>query len=145
MQPVAPRTMVRGPAALTMSFITSADSQPWQVRWPEVKYSSRVTFLTPRKGSRICVAFVNVSAMVSLSLFTRLRRRGPSPATSCSSAFHPRSPRTAGPQPRDVLQLGLPSSLASDGGAPAPRRPAAHATLFPDAQPLRLKGRFAGL
>src|SRR5712692_5248869 len=69
MQPVAPRTMVRGPAALTMSFITSADSQPWQVRWPEVKYSSRVTFLTPRNGSRICVALVNVvvSAMGMLS------------------------------------------------------------------------------
>ena len=66
MQPVEPSTMVRGPAALTMSFITSADSQPWQVRWPEVKYSSMVTFLTPLKGSRICVAFVNVvvSAMV---------------------------------------------------------------------------------
>src|SRR5712692_6923123 len=35
-----------------------------------------------------------------------------------------RSPRTAGPQPRDVLRLAL-YSLASDGGAPAPRRPAA--------------------
>src|SRR5512147_2926622 len=69
MQPVDPSTIVRGPAALTMSFITSADSQPWQVRWPEVKYSSSVTFLTPLKGSRICVAFVNVSAMmVSSSL-----------------------------------------------------------------------------
>ena len=57
--------MVRGPAALTMSFITRADSQPWQVRWPEVKYSSIVTFLTPLKGSRICVTFVKaVSAIV---------------------------------------------------------------------------------
>src|SRR3990172_271699 len=55
-----------------------------------------------------------------------LGRRAPSPATSCGSAFHLRSPRTAGPQPRDVLRLSLPSPLASDGGAPAPRRPAAH-------------------
>ena len=45
--------MVRGPDALTMSFMTRADSQPWQVRWPEVKYSSRVTRFTPLKGSRI--------------------------------------------------------------------------------------------
>src|SRR5258708_33830443 len=60
MQPVEPSTIVRGPAAFTMSFMTSADSQPWQVRWPEVKYSSRVTFLTPRNGSRICVALGNV-------------------------------------------------------------------------------------
>src|SRR6266851_1691494 len=67
MQPVDPRTMVRGPAALTMSFMTRADSQPWQVRWPEVKYSSIVTFLTPLKGSSICVAFVKVSAMVMSS------------------------------------------------------------------------------
>src|SRR6266540_1207750 len=54
------------------------------------------------------------------------------------------SPRTAGPQPRDVLRLSSPDArlgrrgpspatscgsvlrmLASDGGAPAPRRPAA--------------------
>src|SRR5215471_8364366 len=68
MHPVAPRTMVRGPAALTMSFMTRADSQPWQVRWPEVKYSSRVTLLTPRKGSRVCVMFAKASAML-VSLF----------------------------------------------------------------------------
>src|SRR3972149_1319518 len=37
MQPVDPSTMVRGPAALTMSFMTNADSHPWQVRWPEGK------------------------------------------------------------------------------------------------------------
>src|ERR1700730_19352914 len=75
MQPVEPSTMVRGPAALTISFITRADSQPWQVRWPEVKYSSIVTFLTPLKGSRICVAFVNaVSAMVRVSLCMRSPR-----------------------------------------------------------------------
>src|SRR5215470_2249204 len=68
MQPVAPRTMVRGPAAFTMSFMTRADSQPWQVRCPEVKYSSRVTFLTPRKGSRVCLMFAKASAML-VSLF----------------------------------------------------------------------------
>src|SRR5262250_1475017 len=68
MHPVAPRTIVRGPAALTMSFMTRADSQPWQVRWPEVKYSSRVTLLTPRKGSRVCVMFAKASAML-VSLF----------------------------------------------------------------------------
>src|SRR5436190_24392226 len=60
MQPVEPSTIVRGPDAFTMSFMTSADSHPWQVRWPEVKYSSSVTFLTPRKGSMIWVALVNV-------------------------------------------------------------------------------------
>src|SRR5438552_2575247 len=34
--------------------------------------------------------------------------------------------RRAGPQPRDVLRLTRHRTLASDGGAPAPRRPAAH-------------------
>src|SRR5437016_14189262 len=52
MHRVLPSTTVRGPAALTMSFITSADSHPWHVRWPEVKYSSRGAFLTPLIGSR---------------------------------------------------------------------------------------------
>src|SRR5690242_2375738 len=94
MQPVEPSTIVRGPAALTMSFITRADSQPWQVRWPEVKYSSIVTFLTPLKGSRICVAFVNaVSGIGSISLVcARLNRsvrsarlRLSSPGHGCSS------------------------------------------------------------
>src|SRR5215467_3254523 len=66
MQPVEPRTIVRGPDALTMSFMTRADSQPWQVRCPEVKYSSMVTRLTPLKGSRICVALANVSAIGGL-------------------------------------------------------------------------------
>src|SRR2546428_12652009 len=88
MQPVEPSTMVRGPAALTMSFMTRADSQPWQVRCPEVKYSSRVTFLTPLKGWRIWVVLVKVSAIFTLLI---------------------RSPRTAGPQPRDVLRLAKPS------------------------------------
>src|SRR6266498_5274730 len=68
----------------------------------------------------------------SLSQDARLGRRGPSPATSCGSHFTGRSPRTAGPQPRDVLRLTLHRTLASDGGAPAPRRPAAHTS--PDAR-----------
>ena len=62
MQPVEPSTIVRGPDAFTISFMTSADSQPWQVRCPEVKYSSMVTRLMPRNGSRICVALLNVVA-----------------------------------------------------------------------------------
>src|SRR5438309_8891894 len=62
MQPVEPSTIVRGPDAFTMSFMTSADSHPWHVRWPDVKYSSMVTFLIPRNGSRIWVWFVNVVA-----------------------------------------------------------------------------------
>src|SRR6266508_5766045 len=71
MHPVEPSTIVRGPDAFTMSFMTSADSHPWQVRCPEVKYSSIVTRLTPRNGSRICVALLNivVSAMVASPLF----------------------------------------------------------------------------
>jgi hypothetical protein len=32
MQPVLPSTIVRGPAAFTIIFITSADSHPWHVR-----------------------------------------------------------------------------------------------------------------
>jgi len=40
MQPVEPSTIVRGPEAFTMCRITSADSQPWQVRWPDTKSSS---------------------------------------------------------------------------------------------------------
>ena len=62
MQPVEPSTIVRGPEAFTISFITSADSQPWQVRWPEVKYSSMVTRLMPRNGSRIWVVLPKVVA-----------------------------------------------------------------------------------
>ena len=53
MQPVLPSTMVRGPAAFTIIFITSADSQPWQVRCPEVKNSCVGIFLTPLNGSRL--------------------------------------------------------------------------------------------
>ena len=55
MHPVLPRTIVRGPAALAIIFITRADSQPWQVRWPEVKYSSRGSFFKDLKGSSCCV------------------------------------------------------------------------------------------
>src|SRR5713101_8249491 len=65
-----PQAHVR-PAALTMSFMTRADSHPWHVRCPEVKYSSRVTFLTPRKGSRICVALAKTSAMSVLPIPAR--------------------------------------------------------------------------
>src|SRR6202043_3462793 len=52
MHPVLPRTIVRGPAAFAIIFITSADSQPWQVRWPEVKNSSSGIFFCPLNGSR---------------------------------------------------------------------------------------------
>src|SRR6266849_5329651 len=58
MQPVLPRTMVRGPAAFTIIFITSADSHPWQVRWPEVKYSSRGSFFMLLKGSSCWVSSI---------------------------------------------------------------------------------------
>src|SRR5579859_2384575 len=51
MQPVLPSTTVRGPAAFTISFMTRADSHPWHVRWPEVKYSSSGARLTPLIGS----------------------------------------------------------------------------------------------
>src|SRR4030095_9608277 len=76
MQPVDPSTIVRGPDAFTMSFMTSADSHPWQVRCPEVKCSSIVTRLTPRNGSRICVALLNVvvSAMVASPLSITAQR-----------------------------------------------------------------------
>src|SRR5438105_9361973 len=60
MQPVEPSTIVRGPAAFTISFMIRADSQPWHVRCPEVKYSSMVTRLIPRKASRTWVALANV-------------------------------------------------------------------------------------
>src|SRR5213083_2290487 len=69
MQPVEPSTIVRGPAAFTISFMISADSQPCHVRWPDEKYSSMVTFLIPRNGSRTWVALANVSAMAWSPLF----------------------------------------------------------------------------
>src|SRR6059036_1165853 len=71
MQPVEPSTIVRGPAALTISFMTRADSQPWHVRCPEVKYSSRVTFLIPRNGSRTCVALPNVVSAMAVVSYSR--------------------------------------------------------------------------
>src|SRR5262249_35042916 len=58
MQPVLPRTMVLGPAALAIIFMSSADSQPWQVRWPEVKNSSNGSFLTDLNGSSFCVGSI---------------------------------------------------------------------------------------
>src|SRR5215472_8042900 len=68
MQPVLPSTMVRGPAALTIIFMTRADSQPWQVRCPEVKNSSSGSFFTPLKGSSVCVGRSFRSSAISLSL-----------------------------------------------------------------------------
>src|SRR5436190_9778538 len=56
MQPVEPSTIVRGPDALTMCRITSADSQPWQVRWPETNSSSYGTSLTPLIWGRVVVS-----------------------------------------------------------------------------------------
>src|SRR6516225_1812294 len=70
MHPVLPSTMVRGPAALTIIFITRADSHPWQVRWPEVKNSSRGSFLTPLKGSSFCVSSIFTTSASSLSFGT---------------------------------------------------------------------------
>src|SRR5262249_61243948 len=58
MHPVLPSTIVRGPAALAMSFISSADSHPWHVRCPEVKNSSSGSFLTDLKGSSFCVGSI---------------------------------------------------------------------------------------
>src|SRR2546422_6415229 len=90
MQPVEPSTIVRGPAAFTMSFMTRADSHPWQVRWPEVKYSSSVTFLTPRNGSRIWVALVNVvlSAMAVLSYSRTPSQRSEEHTSELQSRLH---------------------------------------------------------
>src|SRR6266536_1222756 len=66
MQPVEPSTIVRGPAALTMCRITSADSHPWQVRWPETKSSSYGTSLTPLIGGRVPVPCVSTAIIASL-------------------------------------------------------------------------------
>src|SRR3990167_8179865 len=125
-------------------------------------------------GTQMCLTMTPPRLHYSLA---RLGRRGPSPATACGSHGSPlslasdggapaprrpaartalifRSPRTAGPQPRDGLRLarlssfarlgrrgpspatacgshGSHLSLASDGGAPAPRPPAARTTLTP--------------
>src|SRR6266536_1222617 len=66
MQPVEPSTIVRGPAALTMCRITSADSHPWQVRWPETKSSSYGTSLTPLIWGRVPVPCVSTAIIASL-------------------------------------------------------------------------------
>src|SRR5207249_10169315 len=60
------------------------------------------------------------------------RTVGPQPTTSCDSHYLSiDSSRTVGPQPHGVLRLALPfHRLVSDGGAPAPRRPATR-TTFP--------------
>src|SRR5574341_1622746 len=68
MHPVLPRTMVRGPEAFTINFMTRADSHPWHVRCPEVKYSSSGTFLTPLKGSNCCVGKVAMASAMSVLL-----------------------------------------------------------------------------
>src|SRR5262245_40971300 len=111
MQPVEPSTIVRGPEAFTISFITSADSQPWQVRWPEVKYSSIVTRLMPRNGSRIWVVFPKVlaSAMGPRLLFAHAEpvRLGVGLARCCGGEAH--VGRTV-----DVRQRHLAAAQAAD-------------------------------
>ena len=58
MHPVLPSMIVLGPAALAIVFITSDDSQPWHVLWPEVKNSSNGIFLTALKGSNFWVGSI---------------------------------------------------------------------------------------
>src|SRR5712692_3251513 len=70
MHPVLPSTTVRGPAALAIIFMTRADSQPWHVRWPEVKNSSSGIFFTPLKGSNFWVGTSIKVAISSSSLKT---------------------------------------------------------------------------
>src|SRR5919108_4062873 len=77
MHPVAPSTIVRGPAALAISFMTRADSHPWHVRWPEVKYSASGSLWTPLMGSSTCVAFVKVSVAMRVSLLPHAEPSGP--------------------------------------------------------------------
>src|SRR5215471_15073385 len=69
MQPVLPSTMVRGPAAFAIIFISSADSQPWQVRWPDVKNSSRGSFFTDLNGSSGCVGSIFTKVAMAPSSF----------------------------------------------------------------------------
>src|SRR5713226_5516815 len=66
MQPVEPSTIVRGPEAFTMWRITSADSHPWHVRWPETKSSSYGTSLTPLICGSVPVPCVSTAIIVSL-------------------------------------------------------------------------------
>src|SRR5256885_16633780 len=60
MQPVEPSTIVRGPEAFTMWRMTSADSQPWQVRCPDTKSSSYGTSFTPLICGRACAGMISV-------------------------------------------------------------------------------------
>src|SRR5215467_2036 len=73
--PVLPRTMVLGPAALAIIFISSADSQPWQVRWPEVKNSSNGSFLTDLKGSSPGVGSIFTKVDIACSSFLAVETR----------------------------------------------------------------------
>src|SRR5579864_3787128 len=69
MHPVLPSTTVRGPEAFTISFMTSADSQPWQVRWPELKNSSTGIFFTDWKGCNGCVGSIFTNVDIGSSSF----------------------------------------------------------------------------
>src|ERR1035441_5308599 len=68
MQPVLPRTTVLGPAAFASSFMICAGWQPLHVRWPDLKYSSCGTFLTPLKASRFCVGFSSTNVLIIVIL-----------------------------------------------------------------------------
>src|SRR5262249_9313306 len=124
---------------------SSTSSEAWKRSRPRPRLSAlnasgrlSVMVATPSWRARVR----NLKSMSDLSLndsYARLARRGPSPATCCAlhslyklashgGAPAPRraaarttsisSPRTAGPQPRDVLRLALPASLgAAAGGA----------------------------
>src|SRR3970040_897344 len=80
--PGEPRMTVAGPAALAISFITRADSHPWHVLCPEVKYSSRAIFLTPLKGSRF---WVGIMLHVFALVITPLRQSSSWVARPCRS------------------------------------------------------------
>src|SRR5258708_22369497 len=68
MHPVDPSTMVRGPAAFSISVIPSAGSQPRQVRWPEGENASSGSFFTPLNGSSPWVGRSFTSSANSLSV-----------------------------------------------------------------------------
>src|SRR5215467_7510686 len=93
MHPVLPRTMVRGPAALAIIFISSADSQPWQVRWPEVKNSSSGSFLTDLNGSSFCVGSICTKVDMTSSLSFLMLQTGisknPKSLPRAQPRFHP--------------------------------------------------------
>src|SRR5258708_3753829 len=75
MHPVLPRTIVLGPAALAIIFISNADSQPWQVRCPEVKNSSSGSFLTDLKGSSPWVGSIFTKVDIVCSSFLTVESR----------------------------------------------------------------------